>query len=84
MRAAASLLAVALAGCTPAPAPSPWAVDQCLRADLFKQCLTAAPAGPQAARFNDWAEVVSECGDQAYKTALRERSGIKPECRAGD
>lgn len=58
-------------------------VDQCLRSDLFKQCLSLLPAGPAATKYNDWDEVVSACGNQAYYQALRVQKFVKAECRAG-
>lgn len=31
--------------------------------------MEALPAGPQATRYNDWAEVVAECRVTAYRLA---------------
>lgn len=70
---------VALVGCAPEPVND---VDQCKREELFKQCLSILPAGPNATVYNDWSEVVSECRDQAYYTSIRPVSVIKPECRS--
>lgn len=39
--------------------------DNKLRQDLFMKCLKAVPVGPLATKYNDWSEVVSECGAQA-------------------
>lgn len=36
-----------------------------LRQEIFFRCLSALPAGPQATKYNDWDEVVNECGQQA-------------------
>lgn len=55
--------------------------DQCLRATLFKECLSLVPAGPQSTQYNDWSEVISECADAAYYQSLRTKSQIKKECR---
>jgi hypothetical protein len=33
--------------------------------------MRSLPAGPQAAKYNDWSEVVSECGTQAQALAAR-------------
>lgn len=57
--------------------------DQCLRAELFQQCLKNAPAGPAVTgKYNDWDEVVDSCEDAAYRQAWRPLSAIKPECLA--
>ncbi|HHX06332.1 MAG TPA: hypothetical protein GX732_09385 [Pseudomonas sp.] len=37
-----------------------------LRIELFEKCMRLLPDGPQATKYNDWAEVVGECGTQAY------------------
>ena len=44
--------------------------DQKLRREIFKECLGSVPAGPQSTVYNDWDELVSECGDQAYRQSL--------------
>lgn len=55
--------------------------DQCLRRELFKECMAALPAGPVATKYNDWDEVVQECDSGAYYKSLRAPAVIKPECR---
>ena len=55
--------------------------DQCLRAVVFEKCMRVLPAGPLAAKYNDWDEVVSECGRQSYYQSIRNRKHIKPECQ---
>lgn len=82
--ACALLLVAALAGCGKAKEAmeASTIADQCLRVELFHRCLAALPAGPQAAKYNDWDEVVSECGSQAFYQSLRRREFVKPECRA--
>ena len=78
-RFALILAAAALAGCeAPEVITGP---DQCLRADLFKQCMTTLPAGPQSTKYNDWDEVVAQCQNAAYYQSLRRLINIKPECR---
>ena len=57
-------------------------VDQCLRQQLFKECMECLPAGPQSTKYNDWAEVVNECRTTAYYHSMRKASQVKPECRA--
>ena len=32
---------------------------------LFFKCMESLPAGPVATKYNDWAEVVDECGVQS-------------------
>lgn len=56
-------------------------VDQCLRPILFDKCMKALPAGPLATKYNDWDEVVSECGRQAYYQSIRNRKFITAECQ---
>lgn len=55
--------------------------DQCLRSELFQQCLKALPAGPVATKYNDWNEVISECSLVAKKLSLRKTKNVKEECR---
>lgn len=56
-------------------------VDQCMRREIFQQCMKALPAGPQTTKYNDWGEVVSQCESVAYYQSLRKRKFIKPECQ---
>lgn len=73
---AASLLTAMLAGgCADTTGP-----DQCLRREIFQQCMKALPAGPQATKYNDWDEVVSQCESAAYYQSLRKKAHIKAEC----
>ncbi len=78
LMAGASLFTVGLGGCAD---PDPQLVDQCMRREIFQQCMKALPAGPKATRYNDWGEVVSKCEDVAYYQSLRRKSWIKPECQ---
>jgi hypothetical protein len=64
-----------LAGC--GPVPQSGYRDQDVRRDVFFECLKALPAGPQATMYNDWAEVVGECGDQAYNISARGYSDVR-------
>lgn len=79
--------ALLLAGCDPdkerRESPDATLVDQCLRAELFRACLSSVPRGPDTTKYNDWAEVVEECGAQAYRQALRARKHVEEKCRAG-
>jgi hypothetical protein len=45
--------------------------DQDVRRDIFMECLRVVPQGPVATRYNDWSEVVKECGSQAEYISLR-------------
>lgn len=58
---AASLSTALLGGCT----AEFGVVDEKLRQELFFKCMQVAPAGPQSTKYNDWAELVEECGRQA-------------------
>lgn len=71
--------AAILCGCEPLPAPTT-AIDQCMRHEIFKQCMNLLPAGPQATKYNDWDEVVAECDTTAYRQSERLIKYIKPEC----
>ena len=35
------------------------------RKKFFFQCLSSLPKGPEITEYNDWDEVVNECGNQA-------------------
>ena len=73
---AASLLTAMLAGgCTESTGP-----DQCLRREIFQQCMKALPAGPQATKYNDWDEVVGKCETVAYYQSLKKKTQIAAEC----
>lgn len=76
---AASVLTAVLCGCDTQEAV---VTDQCLRQELFKQCMAGLPKGPDrvGTAANDWQEVVAECGRQAYYQAKRKASHVKPEC----
>ena len=75
--AGASLLTAGLGGCKEA---EPSNRDQCMRREIFQECMKALPAGPKATMYNDWNEVVAECESVAYYQSLRRTSQIKPEC----
>lgn len=55
--------------------------DQCMRREIFAQCMKLLPAGPESTKYNDWDEVVSECERTAWAQSYRKESAIKPECR---
>jgi hypothetical protein len=76
--AAIPLLLLAFAACDSRQLTQP---DQCLRARLFKECLAAVPTGPTHVKYNDWEEIVSTCGSQAYYQSLRVNAAISAECR---
>jgi hypothetical protein len=62
------------------PTKSTYTTDQCLRSELFAKCMAAIPAGPISPKYNDWDEVVGECGSAAFYQAQRQRRFVKPEC----
>ena len=55
--------------------------DQCLRRELFNECMKALPGGPIATHYNDWDEVVKECRSYAWSVSMRLQSMIKKECQ---
>lgn len=68
-----------LAGCEK---PTPVVMDQCMRREIFSQCMAALPKGPERiAGGNDWDEVVNACESAAYYQSKRELPYVKPECR---
>jgi hypothetical protein len=68
---------LALSGCS-----GEMSNDQCLRREIFKECLAGVPKGPTTTGISsDWDEVVYACGSQAYYLALRKKDQIKAECR---
>lgn len=71
----ASLLTAVLAGGCTGTGP-----DQCMRRELFQQCMKALPAGPQSTKYNDWDEVVGKCESVAYYQSLKKKSQITAEC----
>ena len=67
------ILALIAAICMPIfLVPKPPIPDKQLQHQYFIGCLEKAPAGPQSTQYNDWNEVVAECGVQARILALRE------------
>ena len=79
------LLAVSvltLTACSVEHQESKTVVDQCLRAQLFDRCLKTIPQGPLATKYNDWDEVVNECGGHSRSQSVRLRETVKLECRA--
>ncbi len=81
---AAGIVALALlAACdVTKPPESRTILDQCLRAQLFQQCLAAVPKGPQVTHDNPWHKVVDECAGAAMYQSYRLREHVKQECRA--
>ena len=55
--------------------------DQCLRRELFNECMKLLPGGPIATHYNDWDDVVSECRTYAWSVSHRLQSVIKKECQ---
>ncbi len=69
---------ILVVGC--GPVPEDRIPDQCIRNDLFRQCLSVVPVGPVVTHENDWAAVVKECSNVAYYQSLRKKSIITPAC----
>lgn len=76
-RVVSTVAFVILAGCEqpePVQEPEPKVrcqYDQDIRREILMECLRVVPAGPAATKYNDWSEVVEECGDQAGYLSLR-------------
>lgn len=73
--------AALLAGCAEEIGQPP--VDQCMRREIFQQCLLNAPKGPNSIHnSNDMDEVIEACDSAAYYQARRKSNAlIKEECR---
>lgn len=54
--------------------------DQCIKAKLFKECMSTIPQVSQPAIYKDLSEVIESCSDFAYYTSLRKESQVKAEC----
>jgi len=77
-----AVVAGALAGCSKGGVLEPqYGYDQCLRREILKECMVALPAGPVSTKYNDWDEVVAECGTQASRLAWRNLDTVKAECQ---
>ena len=55
--------------------------DQCLRRELFNECMHEIPPGPSTTHYNDWDEVVRACKDYSFWAAQRIIKNIKEECK---
>jgi hypothetical protein len=75
------LFVLVLAACEPTKIVDPNIADQCLRRELFNECMKSLPAGPVATHYNDWDDVVSECRGYAWSVSVRPQSVIKKECQ---
>jgi hypothetical protein len=69
-----------LVGCTPENMGREQ-LDQCIRWQLFQQCMAALPAGPVQAKYNDWDEVVSQCESTASRAAYRIPELVPDTCK---
>ena len=55
--------------------------DQCLRIQLYQQCMKDLPKGPEVVgTSNDWDEVIGQCDENARYQSARKRQHVKPEC----
>lgn len=77
IRLAVVIAALALAGCNNPFAAQPIcyevpANEAQVQANLI-QCLNSVPAGPQATKYNDWAEVVEACQQAARSNVETKR-----------
>ena len=67
------LVVLLLAGCDTAIPQGP-IVNQEIRERVFFACLERVPKGPEHTKYNDWSEVVEECGSQAYYISLNRKT----------
>lgn len=75
------LLVLFLVACHPREIVDPNIPDQCLRRELFTECMKLLPGGPIATHYNDWDDVVSECRSYAWSVSVRLQSQVKKECQ---
>jgi len=75
------LLVLLLVACHPKEIVDPNIPDQCLRRELFTECMKLLPGGPVATHYNDWDDVVSECRSYAWGVSMRLQSQVKKECQ---
>ena len=54
--------------------------DQCLRKQIFDDCLKNLPAGQDGTKYSDWDEVVQACENVAYYQSMRLETSVKQEC----
>lgn len=59
----AFMLTAVLAGCDVVAEYG--VTDKKAQQELFFKCMEKLPVGPVASHYNDWSEVVNECGTQA-------------------
>ncbi len=74
-----AIITALVAGCA-VPEDKKVVVDRCMQKQIFFQCMKALPAGPLAAKYNDWDEVVAECERTARNMSLRAAKHVKPNC----
>ena len=73
-RCVAVAILFVLAGCGQ---PEYGVTSKAVEQELFFRCLAALPAGPVESHYNDWAEVIAECGARARTLAW----GCTANCR---
>ncbi len=72
---------ILVAGCGESIMPPEPVMDQCLRAQLFKECMVTLPKGPESVHnSNDWSEVVDECNNASAQQSYRKAGTVRPEC----
>lgn len=83
MRTVLIAVAVLILSACGDPTPMPkYDIDQCMRREIFQQCLQALPKGPEhVSNSNDWAEVVEACESAAHDQSFRIAGHVKPECK---
>jgi hypothetical protein len=55
--------------------------NQCIRREVFKECMAALPKGPEVTHYNDWNEVVESCNEVARNISYRTYGSIPKECK---
>lgn len=65
-----------MSGCENSAGP-----DQCLRREIFKQCMELTQKVSQTVTYNDTDEIISECEKVAYYQSMKQKSYIPNWCR---
>lgn len=60
--------------------PSDRVLNQCIRAELFQQCMKTLPRPQYVEDTKNHRDTIVECGRQAFFMAIRTRSATPLEC----
>lgn len=58
--------------------------DLCMQRELFAECLSLVPTGPNRTKYSDWDEVVEQCRTASSLLSRRMAKFVKDECKEGE